>query len=103
MLTQQIAAWQESKRGRNPATLEEQLFALETQLANLQVKYADDYPDASNTKNNIAALQKTIAGSDNERKEGGSDKNPDVRVESMQITLLRVQLHAYCQATAQNS
>ena len=103
MLTQQIAAWQESKRGRNPATLEEQLFALETQLANLQVKYADDYPDVINTKNNIAALQKKIAESDNERKEGGSDKNPDARVETMPITQLRAQIHTYDQVIAQKT
>lgn len=103
MLTQQIAAWQESKRGRNPATLEEQLLTMETQLANLQVKYADDYPDVINTKNNIAALQKKIAESDQGSKQASSDKNPDARVEPTQITQLRAQIHTYDQIIAQKT
>ena len=33
MLTQQIAAWQATQTGRSPETLEQQLAALQTQLA----------------------------------------------------------------------
>ena len=36
MLTQQIAAWQATQTGRSPETLEQQLAAMQTQLATLQ-------------------------------------------------------------------
>ena len=45
MLTQQIAAWQATQTGRSPETLEQQLSAMQTQLATLQSRYTDDYPD----------------------------------------------------------
>ena len=68
MLTQQIAAWQATQTGRNPETLEQQLSALQTQLANLQSRYTDDYPDVIKTKNDIAALKKQIADSERAHK-----------------------------------
>ena len=61
MLSQQVAAWQAAQTGQNPETLEQQLIALQTQLATLQSRYTDDYPDVIKAKNDIAALQKKIA------------------------------------------
>ena len=61
MLTQQIAAWQATQTGRSPETLEQQLSAMQTQLASLQSRYTDDYPDVIKAKNDIAALKKQIA------------------------------------------
>src|SRR5579862_9596430 len=64
MLTQQIAAWQATQTGRSPETLEQQLAAMQTQLATLQSRYTDDYPDVMKAKNDIVALKKQIAMSD---------------------------------------
>ena len=50
MLTQQVAAWQATQTGANPETLGQQLAALQTQLANLQARYTDDYPDVLKPK-----------------------------------------------------
>ncbi len=61
MLTQQIAAFQASQTGRDPQTQEQQLAVLQTQLASLQARYTDDYPDVIKAKNDIAALQNKIA------------------------------------------
>jgi polysaccharide chain length determinant protein (PEP-CTERM system associated) len=85
MLSQQVAAWQATKTGQNPDTVQQQLTALESQLTSLQARYTDDYPDVIKAKADIAALKKKIA-------EGGDqtvveDKNP--KVEPAQITQLR--------------
>ena len=69
MLTQQIAAWQATQTGRSPETLEQQLSAMQTQLATLQSRYTDDYPDVIKVKNDIAALKKQIATSDTQKDE----------------------------------
>src|ERR1700723_3100602 len=61
MLSQQVSAWQASQTGHNPATLEQQLIALQPQLASLQSRYTDDYPDVVKTKADIAALQKKMS------------------------------------------
>ena len=63
MLGQQLTAWQASQNGQNPDTLELQLAALQSQLAVLNSKYTDDYPDVIKVKNDIANLQKKIADS----------------------------------------
>jgi len=58
MLAQQVGTWQAAQSGSSPETVDMQLTMLQTQLANLQSKYTDDYPDVIKTKNAIAALQK---------------------------------------------
>jgi polysaccharide chain length determinant protein (PEP-CTERM system associated) len=55
MLTQQLAIWQASQNGQNPDALENQLTAMQAQLANLRLRYTDDYPDVIKAKNDIAA------------------------------------------------
>jgi uncharacterized protein involved in exopolysaccharide biosynthesis len=60
MLLQQTSAWQATQSGRSPETLEQQLTALQTQLASLQSRYTDDYPDVIKTKNDNAAIKKQI-------------------------------------------
>ncbi len=61
MLTQQVAAWQATQSGRDPDTLEQQLAAMQTQLASLELRYTDDYPDVIKAKDDVAKLQKKIA------------------------------------------
>jgi polysaccharide chain length determinant protein (PEP-CTERM system associated) len=93
MLTQQLATLQASQTGRDPNTLEQQLAALQTQLATLQARYTDDYPDVTKTKNDIAALKKTIAESD-DPKAAAPDKSSKATIEPLAITQLRATVHS---------
>jgi polysaccharide chain length determinant protein (PEP-CTERM system associated) len=103
MLTQQLSAWQSSQTGRNPETLEQQLAALQTQLAGLQVRYTDDYPDVIKTKNDIAALQKKIAESDDPKNTAAAVKSPKTPAEPQQVTQLRAQVHTLDQVIAEKA
>ncbi len=93
MLSQQIAAWQATQTGRNPETLDQQLSALQTQLANLQARYTDDYPDVVKVKNDIAALKKQIAQSDAQKVVSEASKTQKSTLEPSQIAQLRAQVH----------
>jgi polysaccharide chain length determinant protein (PEP-CTERM system associated) len=101
-LTQQIAAWQASQTGRNPETLEQQLAALQTQLASLQARYTDDYPDVIKAKTDIAALQKKIAESSSQENSIQPNKARTV-IEPPQVTGLRSQIHSYEQVIAEKT
>jgi len=103
MLTQQIAAWQAAQSGRNPETLEQQLALLQTQLASLQSRYTDDYPDVIKTKADIASLQKKIAENDNQKKGTAPDKTQKGTIEPVQVTQLRAQIHTYDQVIAEKT
>ena len=102
MLTQQIAASQASENGHDPETLEQELSALQTQLASLQARYTDDYPDVIKTKNDIAALQKKIS-ENNDAKATTPDKNPKVSIEPTSVTQLRAQIHSYDQVISEKA
>lgn len=102
-LTQQVAAWQETQTGHNPDTLEQQLATLQTQLANLQARYTEDYPDVIKTKNDIAMLQQRIAESNNGPKSGTEDRPQRTATEPAQITQLRAQLHNFDQIIAEKT
>jgi uncharacterized protein involved in exopolysaccharide biosynthesis len=103
MLSQQVASWQASQTGHNPATLEQQLIALQTQLASLQARYTDDYPDVIKTKADIAVLQKKMAESENANASKGSSKDFKTAVEPAQIQQLRAQVHGYDQVIAEKT
>jgi polysaccharide chain length determinant protein (PEP-CTERM system associated) len=103
MLTQQIAAWQATQSGSNPDTLEQQLSILQVQLASLEARYTDDYPDVIKTKNDIAAVQKKIAASENPKTGTESAKPQRALVEPAQVTQLRAQVHSYEQVIAEKS
>jgi polysaccharide chain length determinant protein (PEP-CTERM system associated) len=103
MLAQQISVWQASQTGSNPDTLQQQLMMLETQLANLQARYTDDYPDVVKTKHAIAALKKKIAESDDSSGTSDSSKNAKSKLEPQEVQRLRAQIHTYDQVIAQKS
>lgn len=92
MLTQQIAAWQASQGGHDPETTEQQLVALQAQLASLQARYTDDYPDVIKAKTDIAALQKKIG--ENEIVTSATDQAAAQKttVEPPQVTQWRAQI-----------
>jgi polysaccharide chain length determinant protein (PEP-CTERM system associated) len=103
MLTQQVATWQASQSGRNPDTMDQQLIALQTQLASLEARYTEDYPDVIKTKNDIAALQKKIAENTSQTASTGSDKPQRPLAEPGQVTQLRAQVHTLEQVIAEKS
>ena len=103
MLTQQIAAWQATQTGRNPETLEQQLAALQTQLATLQSRYTDDYPDVIKMKNDIAALKKQIASKRLPRRRPRDGKRPEEHIGTTQITQLRAQVRNLDQVIAEKA
>src|ERR1700723_1410029 len=102
MLTQQVAAWQATQTGANPETMDAQLTALQTQLANLQARYTDDYPDVVKTKNQIAALQKKMGDSESP-KATGSGKATKSAAEPAQVAQLRAQVHTTDQVIAEKT
>jgi polysaccharide chain length determinant protein (PEP-CTERM system associated) len=103
MLTQQIGAWQAAQSGRSPETMDQQLAALQIQLAGLQSRYTDDYPDVIKTKNDIAALKQKIAESEEQKKEAVPEKNPKSTVEPPQVSQLRSQIHNSEQVIAEKT
>lgn len=94
VLNQQIAAWQASQTGQNPDTLEQQLAALQNQLASLETRYTDDYPDVTKAKADIAALKKKIAESEN-AKRVTPEESARTTAEPPQIQQSRAQIHQY--------
>src|SRR5579862_3589949 len=103
MLTQQVAAWQATQTGRSPETLEQQLSALQAQLATLQSRYTDDYPDVIKTKNDIAALKKQIALSANQKAATDGSNTQKNALEPPQIAQLRAQVHNLDQVIAEKA
>jgi polysaccharide chain length determinant protein (PEP-CTERM system associated) len=102
MLAQQVGAWQAAQSGTNPETMDMQLTALQTQLANLQARYTDDYPDVAKTKSAIAALQKKIADSDSSKVSSGG-KPSKTTSEPAQIAQLRAEIHTTDQVIAEKT
>lgn len=103
MLAQQINVWQASQTGSNPDTLQQQLMALDAQLANLQAKYTNDYPDVVKTKNAIAALKKKIAESEDPSGATDSAKTGKAKLEPQEVQRLRAQIHTFDQVIAQKT
>ncbi len=92
-LTQQIAAWQATQSGRNPDTLEQQLAVLQTELASLEARYTEDYPDVIKTKNDIAVLKQKIT-ENSDSKSATGDKPQRTLAEPAPVTQLRAQVHS---------
>src|SRR5215469_8716800 len=102
MLAQQLAAWKSSQNATNPATLQQQLALLQSQLLGLQARYTDDYPDVVKTKRDIAELQKKL----DELNKAASNPSPatddkENLSEPPEIRQLRMQIHQYEQAIGQ--
>ena len=97
VLTQQMAAWQANQSGQNPETLDQQLAALETLLSNLQSKYTEDHPDVIKAKNEVSAMKRKIADSEQQKKNAGTERPAKTVAEPAQIQQLRAQIHQYDQ------
>ncbi|HEV3481785.1 MAG TPA: Wzz/FepE/Etk N-terminal domain-containing protein [Candidatus Acidoferrales bacterium] len=99
MLSEQLALWHRSQSDQNPESLREQLSTLQSQLAELKVKYTDDYPDVIKAKNDIAALRERIATSEQTATTPAKPQAAGT-VEPLQIAQLRAQLKGYDQTLA---
>jgi polysaccharide chain length determinant protein (PEP-CTERM system associated) len=103
MLTQQIGAWQAAQSGRSPETMDQQLAALQVQLASLESRYTADYPDVIKAKNDIATLKKKVAENEEQKKQAVPDKTPKSTIEPQQVAQLRAQIHNYDQVIAEKT
>ena len=91
LLGQQEAAWKAAQSGHNPETQEQQLVALQEQLAALETRYTPEHPDViklqgqiEQLKQRIAEAPKTTAGEDH--------KNSALKTEPPQIQQLRARI-----------
>jgi protein tyrosine kinase modulator len=103
MLSQQEASWQASQTGHNPATMEQQLIAMQAQLSSLQARYTDDYPDVIKTKADIAAMQRKMAETNNQAASPEPSNNVKTSIEPPQIQQLRAQVHNYDQVISEKT
>jgi len=62
MLSDQLATWEASQNasGRSPETLEQQLSAMQDQLAMLQTRYTTQHPDVIKLKHSIEEMKRRI-------------------------------------------
>ena len=103
MVSQQEASWQASQTGHNPATMEQQLIAMQAQLSSLQARYTDDYPDVIKTKADIAAMQRKMAETNNQAGSPEPANNVKTSIEPPQIQQLRAQVHNYDQVISEKT
>jgi polysaccharide chain length determinant protein (PEP-CTERM system associated) len=100
MLSSQLSAWQATQTGSNPETVDRQLANLQTQLASLQSRYTDDYPDVIKTKNDIAALQKKMNDANSSAVTAAAGKSAHPSIEPPQIQQLRATIRTVDQEIA---
>jgi len=92
LLAQQEAGWHASQSGQSPETVDQQLTALQDQLAALRSKYTDEHPDVVKLKARVADLKNQLAAAP--PVEPKKDKENAVALtEPPQIQQLRARLH----------
>lgn len=94
LLAQQIAAWEASKSGQNPLTMEQQLTQLENAMVALEARYTADHPDVIKARGDVTALKKRIAQArDSEKVAKQDDKSKSALTEPPQIQQIRGQIY----------
>jgi polysaccharide chain length determinant protein (PEP-CTERM system associated) len=95
LLAQQRASWKALQNASNPATLQQQLAQLQSQLVTLQGRYTEDHPDVMKVKNDIAQVKRELKARDslNRGNEDTSEKT-DER-EPPEIQQLGLQIRRY--------
>ncbi|MGC1414815.1 MAG: Wzz/FepE/Etk N-terminal domain-containing protein [Candidatus Acidiferrum sp.] len=91
LLTQQEAGWHASLMGQTPETDDQQLAALQDQLASLRSKYTDEHPDVIKLKARIATLKNKIATAPKTEVKKEKETNAEL-TEPLQIQQLRAKL-----------
>ena len=103
MLEGALQAWKAGQTGQSPNTLEQQLNTLQAQLASLEGKYTDDYPDVVKIKADIEVLKKKIAGQNKPETDSGATPVPQLAAEPTEVTQWRTQIHADEEAIAEKN
>jgi polysaccharide chain length determinant protein (PEP-CTERM system associated) len=93
LLTQQLATWKSSKDGQDPETLEQHLRNLQSQLHSLQGHYTEDHPDVVKLNNDIAQVQKKLAGGAQVHAQPNQQQVQAAVNELPEIQQLRARLH----------
>ena len=105
MLSQQVAIWKASQSGHDPEAVDQQLVALQNQLASLRARYTDDYPDVLKAKKDLDNFEK-------KKSRRTADQKPPVEtdkttkpliIEPDQVAQLRGQIHSYDQIIAEKT
>ena len=98
LLSQQEAGWHASQLGQNPETDDQQLVALQDQLAALRSKYTDEHPDVVKLKARIVDLKNKIATAppveEKKQKEGGVGLTEPLQLQQLRAKLHQDQLNA---------
>lgn len=68
LLSSELQAWELSKAGTNPLTLEQQLAQAQANLVTLEGRYTSSFPDVIKAKTEIEDLKKKIAASQGAQK-----------------------------------
>jgi protein tyrosine kinase modulator len=92
LLAQQEAGWHASQSGQSPVTADQQLAALQDQLAALRAKYTDEHPDVVKLKALIHDLKKQMAAEPQAQEKNEAANRPALG-EPPQIQQLRARLH----------
>jgi polysaccharide chain length determinant protein (PEP-CTERM system associated) len=97
LLAQQIEAWELSKTGTNPQTLEQQLTNLQSELVTLEGRYTKSHPDVIKKRNDIEQLKRKIAvGSAAGKSKPGVENTQKTDVsEPPHIQRLRDEIYSY--------
>ena len=100
LLAQQRASWKSLQNASNPATLEQQLAQLQSQLVTLQGRYTADHPDVVKAKSDIAQIKHELQemNSSSEKNAEPAEKT-NVR-EPPELQQLRLQIRRYDDAIA---
>lgn len=93
LLSQQLATWKSSKDGQDPETLEQHLRDLQNQLHSLQGHYTEDHPDVVKLNNDIARVQKQLAGAAQVHTQPNEQHVLAAANELPEIQQLRARLH----------
>ncbi len=92
LLSQQEENWKLTKKGSNPETAEQQLTALQDQLASLLARYTPEHPDVVKLKTQIDDLQKKISDGPKDNMDQKVQLRPHRKREPPQIQQLRAKL-----------
>ncbi len=103
LLAQQNVAWEWSKAGTNPQTLEQQLTALQSQLVTLEGRYTSRHPDVIKMRNDIEQLKKKLAAARVVENDKPADAQKAALAEPPHIQQLRNQIYHYERTIAEKT
>jgi polysaccharide chain length determinant protein (PEP-CTERM system associated) len=95
LLAQQRASWRSLQNESNPATLEQQLAQLQSQLVTLQGRYTDDHPDVMKAKSDIAQIKRELKAMNSSNRGTDESAEKTAEREPPEIQQLRLQVRRY--------